>query len=364
VIRVRAKAASKAEASQRRQKRGGGGSNRDDAFRDYAKFDRPARMVAPHQYLAIERGRALKKLRVEIVLPDVADFVRIMEKAHASLVDRRPQNRRIREFLREAFNDGSSRLLRPFVRRKVKQHLALKSEEAALRSYTSSLRGLLLQQPARGFPVLGIDPGFKHGCKFAAISSTGDVLQAGVIYPTPPKSDVATATSTLQETIKKHRIRYIAIGNGTAHRECCNFVARLIGEVNKRNPSLKVEYTVVSEAGASIYSVSKHAQQSLPDFQAALRGAISIARRLQDPLAELVKIDPSALGVGMYQKDVSATALAKVALRVVESCVHFAGVDLNTASEDLLSVISGIGSCASCAHLVKDAPTTRLNSPT
>jgi transcriptional accessory protein Tex/SPT6 len=389
----------------------------------YGDFQRQVQQVLPHQYLAIRRGQADKQLRVAVVLDKVRLQKRLLQQ-HRQRIDMQPSRlmpnspqrsrannhnkaddgppstscdeeeeeeeddqveteeaegggrgatttsttipspkciKRRKHVLRAAISDACDRLLCPALRRAVKQRLGQAADAAAVRSFSSSLRSLLLQRPVRGAPILGLDPGFLHGCKFAVISETGTVLETGVIYPNPPRSDTAGAAATVRRLVARHGVLFAAVGNGTGHRECCAFLADLIrhartkcggcdapaearGGIAREAAATTVTatsgsdggggggggggssgggrrgvldavdavdaavarltFTVVSEAGASVYSVSAHAQLAMPELTAEVRGAVSIARRLLDPLAELVKVDPSAVGVGMYQKDV------------------------------------------------------------
>jgi uncharacterized protein len=213
------------------------------------------------------------------------------------------------------------------------------AEEQAMKVFSENLRHLLLQPPVKGRVVLGLDPAYRTGCKIAVVDDTGKVLVTTVIYPTPPQNRIEDSKKTIKELISKHKVDIISIGNGTASKEAEMFVADLLKEIDR-----EVYYLVVSEAGASVYSASKLGAEEFPDFDVALRSAVSIARRLQDPLAELVKIDPKAIGVGQYQHDMNQKKLGESLKGVVEDCVNSVGVDINTASPSLLSYISGINS--------------------
>jgi uncharacterized protein len=240
--------------------------------------------------------------------------------------------------MEQAIDDAAARLLLPAIERDVRRTLTEQAEMHAITVFANNLRGLLSQPPLSGHTVLALDPGFRTGCKVAVVDGTGKFLAHSTIYPTPPRSDTAAAGSALLRLIEKFGAELIAIGNGTASRETDAFVGELI-----REHQLTVTKVMVSESGASIYSASELAAKEFPDLDVTVRGAISIARRLQDPLAELVKTDPKSIGVGQYQHDVNQTQLRKCLDRVVESCVNHVGVDLNMASVPLLSHVAGIG---------------------
>ncbi len=239
--------------------------------------------------------------------------------------------------LSKTTDDAAKRLLLPVIYRDVRRVLTEKAEEHAVQLFAKNLRALLLQPPLDGHTVLGIDPGYRTGCKVAVIDPTGKPLRTGVIYPVPPHSQIEKAREFLKELIQKYGVTLIAIGNGTGSRETESFTAGLIKELGD------LKYLIVNEAGASVYSASKLARRELPDMDVSLRGAVSIARRVQDPLAEFVKIDPKSLGVGMYQHDLNQAKLKRKLTDVVESVVNQVGVELNSASPALLAHISGIG---------------------
>ena len=244
--------------------------------------------------------------------------------------------------MREAAGDAYSRLIFPAIEREVRNTLTENADEAAIKVFSVNLRQLLMQPPVKGRVAMGLDPGYRTGCKVAVVDATGRVLDTGVIYPTHSKAKVEEAKKTVSELIRKHGVQVIAIGNGTASKETEIFAAEVIHELGAG-----VSYMVVSEAGASVYSASKLAAQEFPDFDVTLRSAVSIARRLQDPLAELVKIDPKAIGVGQYQHDMPPKRLNEALSGVVEDCVNTVGVDLNTASPALLEKVSGVSSAVS-----------------
>ena len=286
------------------------------------------RTLRPHQILALNRGEREGILDLKIEMPD--------SEAMGVLAQRYPHDlgSPLANDLLEARRDGYNRLLFPAMVREVRSALTEKADAHAIDVFAENLSSLLLQPPLRDRRVIGIDPGYRTGCKVALVDATGRVLVAGTVYPS---RDVRQAKQTLKDLVDQYGMDVIAIGNGTASRETEAWVAETIGE------GLDVRYTIVSEAGASVYSASPLARAELPDLDVSLRGAVSIARRLQDPLAELVKIDPQAIGVGLYQHDVNQTALAEALDTVVESTVNRVGADLNTASPALLQYISGIG---------------------
>jgi uncharacterized protein len=301
-------------------------------FEMYLDFQEPASRIPSHRLLAMLRGEAEGLLRIGIEV----DKVQTVSQLRQQLVT----NRQF-EFYRELFEaveDCCDRLLMPAVESSVLQELKEKADEEAIAVFGKNLRELLLSPPAGPKVTLGIDPGFRTGCKVAVVDGTGKFLANTTIYPTPPQNDIAGAGKTLLALISKHNVELIAIGNGTASRETDTFVADWL-----RTHALKITKVMVSESGASIYSASELAAREYPDLDVTVRGAISIAHRLQDPLAELVKADPKSIGVGQYQHDVNQKLLRKSLDRVVESCVNSVGVDLNMASVSLLTHVAGIG---------------------
>ncbi|PUU86074.1 MAG: uncharacterized protein CI948_2956, partial [Halanaerobium sp.] len=230
------------------------------------------------------------------------------------------------------------RLIFPSLEREIRNHLTEKAEEKAVNNFSTNLHSLLMQPPLEAKRVLAVDPAFRTGCKLAVLAEDGELLETGAIYPHPPVNQMETAAETVANLVKKHNIDLIVIGNGTASRETETFIAELI------KSGMDVEYTIVSEAGASVYSASKLARKEFPDLDVSIRGAISIGRRIQDPLAELVKIDPKSLGVGMYQHDISEKRLEKALNEVVVDAVNHVGVEINTASAALLTYVAGISS--------------------
>jgi uncharacterized protein len=303
-----------------------------DKFEQYVDHREPAKRIPSHRLLAMMRGEAEGVLRVEVEMDD--------DHVIRDLKSKCVPNRKLlfHQELLSAVDDCYERLLMPATQSSVLATLKQKADEEAIAVFGKNLNELLMAAPAGQRVTIGIDPGFRTGCKVAVVDSTGKYLANTTIYPTPPKSDVESAERDLLKLISKHGVELIAIGNGTASRETDAFVGDVI-----RKHALKVTKVMVSESGASIYSASELAGKEFPDLDITVRGAISIARRLQDPLAELVKADPKSIGVGQYQHDVNQTLLRKCLDRVVESCVNRVGVDLNTASVPLLSHVAGIG---------------------
>ncbi len=301
-------------------------------FELYADHREPAKKIPSHRLLAMLRGQEEGVLKVEVELDDE----QLVAELKPQLV--RSGNYAFRQELLATVEDCYQRLLVPAAQSSVLQTLKEKADEEAISVFGKNLRELLLAAPAGPRVTLGIDPGFRTGCKIAVVDGTGKFLTSSTIFPTPPRSDTLGAGKTLLELIKKYKVELIAIGNGTASRETDSFVGDLI-----RGHDLQITKVMVSESGASIYSASPVAAREFPDLDVTIRGAISIARRLQDPLAELVKSDPKSIGVGQYQHDVNQAQLRKCLDRTVESCVNSVGVDLNMASVELLSYVAGIG---------------------
>ncbi len=300
-------------------------------YRDYYDLATRVDRLRPHQVLAINRGEAEHVLRVRL---EVAE----RDWRAAVLPFYRPDPRSpLAEQLESAIADAAERLLLPAIERDVRRLLKEEAAEHAIQVFAKNLRALLSQPPVAGHTVLGIDPGFRTGCKVAVVDPTGKVLDTATIYPHEPQRQWEESLKVLKSLVLRHHVSLVAIGNGTASRESENLVAELIRTL----PSTR--YLVVSEAGASVYSASPLARSELPDLDVSMRGAVSIARRVQDPLAELVKIDPQSIGVGLYQHDVDQKRLAEALAGVVESVVNSVGVDLNTASPALLTHVAGIG---------------------
>lgn len=297
----------------------------------YYDYSEPVKSMANHRVLAINRGEKDKKLRVSLEVLGV-DVVEVLTK---ELVEK--PNEDTAKYLEEAIEDGYKRLLFPSIEREIRNELTEKAEEEAIKVFAINLEPLLLQPPIRGKNVMAIDPAFRTGCKVAIIDETGRILDYGVVYPTAPRNEVEKTKKTLTNFIEKYDVDIIAIGNGTASRETEMLVADMLKELND-----DVSYIIISEAGASIYSASEVGIKEFPDLDVTIRGAMSIGRRLQDPLAELVKIDPKHIGVGQYQHDLNQKKLDESLTAVVEDCVNTVGVDLNTASPSLLSYVAGI----------------------
>lgn len=302
----------------------------------YYKFTEKISTIPSHRILAINRGEKEESLKVKINKPEdkILDIIcRKLIHSEGECAD----------FIREAAEDSFTRLIEPSVDREIRSDLTEKADEQAIKVFGKNAKQLLLGAPLKGLTVLGFDPAYRTGCKLAVIDETGKVLDTGVVYPTEPQNDIEGAKKELIRLIVKDKINMIAIGNGTASRESEMFVSDTIKEV-KEKLGLDVYYAIVSEAGASVYSASKLATEEYPDLNVSLRGAISIARRLQDPLAEFVKIDPKAIGIGQYQHDVDQKKLTESLGGVVEDAVNEIGVDVNTATPSLLSYVSGINS--------------------
>ncbi|HHW49776.1 MAG TPA: RNA-binding transcriptional accessory protein [Clostridiaceae bacterium] len=305
----------------------------DSVYRMYYDFKEPVSKAAKHRILAINRGEKEGYLQVKIEVPEE----RIIEYLKAKTIKKPASITSV--YVERAAEDAYKRLIAPSIENETRNELTSAAEEQAIKVFAENLRPLLLQPPVRGKIVLGLDPAYRTGCKIAVVDETGKVLETSVIYPTPPQNKIEESKAEMKRLIEKHKVDIIAIGNGTASRESEIFVAGLLKEIGR-----KVYYIIVNEAGASVYSASKLGAEEFPDFDVALRSAVSIARRLQDPLAELVKIDPKSIGVGQYQHDMNQKRLDESLRGVVEDCVNKVGVDLNTASPSLLSYVSGISS--------------------
>ena len=300
-------------------------------YEQYYDYEEPVRRIQHHRVLAINRGEKEEALRVTLIAPHPA-AVAIMEGA-ILLQGGSPAGEQVRSAIRDCWD----RLLFPSLERELRSSLTERAHEQAIKMFAVNLKQLLMQPPVRGRVILSIDPAYRTGCKCAVIDATGSVLDTVVVYPTPPQSKAEEAAAILKRLIIKHKVTVIAIGNGTASKESEIFTARLI----KETPG--VSYIMVNEAGASVYSASKLAAEEFPQFDVSLRSAVSIARRLQDPLAELVKVDPKSIGVGQYQHDMPQARLGDTLDGVVEDCVNSVGVDLNVASAPLLERVAGLG---------------------
>ena len=297
----------------------------------YYQYQEPVKKAAGHRILALNRGEKEKFLSVKVEAPE-EQILRYLEKQ--TILRDNPYTAPV---LREIVKDSYERLIGPSIEREIRSDLTEKAEEGAIKVFGKNLEQLLMQPPIAGRVVLGRDPAFRTGCKLAVVDSTGKVLDTVVIYPTAPQNRVAESKRILKEMIKKYNITLISVGNGTASRESEKIIVELLGEIKE-----PVQYVIVNEAGASVYSASKLATEEFPQFDVGQRSAVSIARRLQDPLAELVKIDPKSIGVGQYQHDMNQKRLGEALEGVVEDCVNRVGVDLNTASPALLEYVSGI----------------------
>ena len=311
-----------------------GTTEETSVYENYYDFSEPIKKLKGHRVLAINRGEKEEFLKVAVTLPE--------EDGIAQIVSRVITNKQspALSYLMETIRDAYDRLLFPAIEREVRTTLFDDACEGALKVFSENLRNLLLAAPLKGKTVLGYDPGYAHGCKLAVVDKTGKVLDTAVIYPVKPREDIERSKATVLRLVKKHNVDVISIGNGTASRESEAFIAEHV--IRDASCPKTVKYTIVSEAGASVYSASKVATEEFPDFDVMQRSAISIARRIQDPLAELVKIEPKAIGVGQYQHDMKQARLTEALGGVVEGCVNGVGVDVNTASYSLLSYVSGI----------------------
>lgn len=303
----------------------------ESVYENYYNFAESVSKTAGYKILAINRGEEEKILTVKLD-PPVEEIIRYLEKCII-----KKHNEHTEQILKDTIDDAYKRLIAPSIERDIRSSLTETAEDEAIKVFGKNLTQLLMQPPVAGRVVLGWDPAFRTGCKLAVVDETGKVLDTKVIYPTAPQNKVAESKKILKELIKKYNISLISLGNGTASRESEAVIVELIKEVDT-----KLEYIIVNEAGASVYSASKLATEEFPNFDVGQRSAASIARRLEDPLAELVKIDPKSIGVGQYQHDMNQKKLSEALGAVVEDCVNKVGVDLNTASAPLLEYISGI----------------------
>lgn len=313
----------------------------DSVYAQYYDYSEALKKVAPHRVLALNRGEKEEFLKVDISVDEevvLSGLRRELLKGNGSPAT---------EHVAMALTDGYERLIAPSIEREIRNDIFDNACEGAIKVFADNLSHLLMQSPIKGKTVLGFDPGYAHGCKLAVVDRTGKVVDTAVIYPVKPRDDIVRSKATVKRLIERHNVDVIAIGNGTASKESEIFIAGLLKEVDR-----DVKYIVVSEAGASIYSASKLAAEEFPEFDVMQRSAVSIARRLQDPLAELIKIDPKGIGVGQYQHDMKQSRLDEALGGVVEDCVNAVGVDVNTASYSLLSHISGIN-LASAKNIVK-----------
>lgn len=304
----------------------------NEVYKNYFEYSEAVSTIAGHRVLALDRGEKEGALKVSVALADGEG---------ENLCTRRfvKKSGECSELVKAACEDSCKRLIFPSIEREIRAELSENAQEGAIKVFSSNLRQLLMAPPVKNTVTLGLDPGYAHGCKVAVVDRTGKVLDTTIVYLTPPRKETQKAKRILTDMIKKYGVTTISIGNGTASRETEQFTAEMLKEIPE-----KVSYMVVSEAGASVYSASKLAAEEFPDYDVSLRSAVSIARRLQDPLAELVKIDPKAIGVGQYQHDMPKARMSDALKGVVEDCVNSVGVDVNTASYSLLSYISGINS--------------------
>ena len=303
----------------------------NSTYQMYFDFNEKVNRIPSHRILAINRAEKENAIKLKIQKPE-ENIIDFMER---DII--KDKNSKYAEILGDTVEDSFKRLIEPSVEREIRSDLTEKAEEKAIKVFGQNAKQLLMGAPLKGLTVMGFDPAYRTGCKIAVIDETGKLLATTTVYPTEPQNKIEESKKELKALIKKYNINMIAIGNGTASRESEKFVADMISEIDQ-----EVYYTIVSEAGASVYSASKLATEEYPDINVSLRGAISIARRLQDPLAELVKIDPKAIGVGQYQHDVNQKRLAESLAGVVEDAVNEVGVDVNTATPSLLSYVSGI----------------------
>jgi protein Tex len=302
-----------------------------NVYEMYYEYKEPIHKVVPHRVLAMNRGEKEEILRVSIEPP----LDRIVTFLHRKIVKK--ENSPVTPYIVETIEDSYKRLIQPSIEREIRKELTEKAEDRAIHIFSENLRNLLLQPPLKGKVVLGVDPAYRTGCKLAAVDETGKVLKIDVIYPHPPVNKKEEAVKKIKSILQEFKVEMVAIGNGTASRETEQFVTDVLKEVNQ-----EIFYIIVNEAGASVYSASDIAREEFPDFQVEERSAVSIARRLQDPLAELVKIDPKSVGVGQYQHDVSQKKLNDQLTFVVEMVVNKVGVNVNTASSSLLQYVAGL----------------------
>ncbi|RUR42047.1 RNA-binding transcriptional accessory protein [Clostridium perfringens] len=321
-----------------------GSSEEQTPYEMYYDYKEPVRTIPSHRILAINRGEKEKILSVKVTCNDerIIDYLNKKVLKGNKLTDK---------YLEESIKDSFKRLIYPSIEREIRSELTSKGEEGAIDIFKANLKALLMQAPIKGKVVMGFDPGFRTGCKVAILDETGKFVENTTVYPTAPQNRIDETISTLKKLIKKHGVEVISLGNGTASRESEEVIAKMLKEI-KEETGKELFYVIVSEAGASVYSASELANKEYPDLDVTVRGAISIGRRLQDPLAELVKIDPKAIGVGQYQHDVTQKKLDESLAGIVEDCVNNVGVDLNIATPSLLSYISGIN--ASIAKNIVD----------
>lgn len=300
-------------------------------YENYYEYEEPLQKIVPHRVLALNRGEKEDILRISIKV-DTARIIAYIERQKISF-----PHSAVDAYMKEAIEDAYKRLIQPSIEREIRAELTEKAEDRAIHIFAENLRNLLLQPPLKGKVVLGVDPAYRTGCKLAVVDETGKMEQIAVIYPHPPAAKKEDAKKKFLDIIEKYKVEIVAIGNGTASRETEQFVVEALKEVKR-----EIYYIIVNEAGASVYSASDLAREEFPDLQVEERSAVSIARRLQDPLAELVKIDPKSVGVGQYQHDVSQKKLNDSLTFVVETAVNQVGVNVNTASSSLLQYVAGL----------------------
>jgi uncharacterized protein len=303
----------------------------ENVYDMYKEYVEKVKTIPNHRILAVNRGEKEKALKVKVISPD-EEIIELLEK---SIINN--ENKKHKNILKEVITDAYKRLISPSIEREIRNMLTERAEDEAIKVFAKNTKPLLMVPPVKNVKVLAIDPSYRTGCKISVLDDTGKLLEYTTIYPNAPQNEVEKSKEILKELIDKHDIDIIPIGNGTASRETEMLVAELLSEIDKT-----VYYTIVSEAGASVYSASKLAAEEYPDINVSIRGAISIGRRLQDPLAELVKIDPKSIGVGQYQHDLNQSKLGDALTGVVEDCVNTVGVDLNIATPALLEYVSGI----------------------
>jgi uncharacterized protein len=307
----------------------------------YYDYKEQVKTIPNHRILAINRGEKEKIIRVNLIFPDEE----ILSKLESLVITN--QLAETKDYLKDSIEDSYKRLIFPSMEREIRASLTERAEEEAIKVFALNLKPLLMQPPIKGKVVMGIDPGFRTGCKVAVVDDTGKLLSFTTVYPTEPQKKIKETKEELKKLIEEYNVNIIAIGNGTASRETEMVIAEMLKEIEK-----DISYIIVSEAGASVYSASEVGQEEFPDLDVSIRGAISIGRRLQDPLAELVKIEPKHIGVGQYQHDLNQTKLDEALAGVVEDCVNTVGVDLNTASPSLLKYVAGI-STRVASNLIK-----------
>lgn len=306
--------------------------DQEQVYSMYYEYSEQVKSIVPHRVLAINRGEKENVLKVSIEPPNERIFQYLQQEILQSI-----KNKTCSEVIEAAIEDSYKRLIQPAVERELRNQLTEAAEAQAIKVFSENLRNLLLQPPLKGRTILGVDPAFRTGCKLAVVDETGKLFHIGVIYPNAPRNDIEGAAKVILQLVKEYKVQLIAIGNGTASRETEQFIANVIHEHH-----LDIPYIIVNEAGASVYSASELAREEFPNLEVEERSAVSIARRVQDPLAELVKIDPKAIGVGQYQHDVSQKELTESLNFVVETAVNQVGVNVNTASSSLLQHVAGL----------------------